>query len=342
MNPLDIDPYKILGVGKDADLEQVKSAYRRLVRMCHPDVCGRNMENIKRFLAIKDAYQLLKKRLQATGKVAVFSSSSASQERPGKDSVEGTFLFVQVGMREALYGTRVQVEIGSGEDFCTRCKGLGKVGEKEVSPCPSCQGKGYRTLNWGEGNLKIICATCSGSGTSRLKKCTQCGGRGIVVRKKKVELEIPPGTRDGTILKLENPAPGSPNRDNPDTFYVEVEVKGPPGWIIHGRDIISSADIDCWTKLGGGYLEIETIDGKMEVFVPPGLGTEKFLRIENHGWVDKKGRRGAHLIRLNVLSPKGPCPREATELINRLKAIWPCRNEAPPALPDSLMDTKRG
>ncbi len=332
MNPLDIDPYKILGVARDSDLEQVKRAYRRLVRLYHPDICGRNMENIKRFLAIKDAYQILRQKLQATGKVTIFSASSLTEDASKQESVEGTFLFVQIGLKEALYGTSVQVEICEGEDFCQVCKGLGKVADDVLSFCPSCGGKGYRKLNWGDGDLKVICSSCSGSGTKELKRCPQCGGRGITNKKKRIRLQIPPGTKDGTILRLERGLKRAPYKEN-STIYVEVEVKAPQGWIIHGRDIISTVDVDCWTKLGGGYIQVETVDGKEEVFITPGLGHEKFIRLKNRGWVDRKGQRGDHLLRLNILPPMGPCPREAMELINRLKALWPCSGKGPLALP---------
>jgi len=329
---LDIDPYKILGIGRDADLDQVKTAYRRLVRLFHPDVCGRNMDNIKRFLAIKDAYQLLKQKLQATGKVAVLSSSSIPGDSPKKGSVEGTFLFVQIDLKEALFGTSVQLEICGGQDFCQRCKGLGKVEKDALSSCPSCRGKGYRTLNWGNGDLKVICSACSGSGTTGLKRCPQCGGRGIINKKKKIRLWIPPGTKDGTILKLEQ-EPDNASANERAKVYVEVEVKAPQGWIIHGRDIISTIDVDCWTRLGGGYIQVETVDGKENVFVTPGLGREKFIRLKNRGWIDKEGKRGDHLVRLNILPPIGPCPREAMELIHRLKVLWPCGGQGPRALP---------
>ncbi len=334
-NPFDRDPYKTLGVRRDAGIEDVRSAYRKLVRMCHPDVCGRNMENVKRFLAIKDAYQFLRQKLRARGKVTAFSSSSPKGSQQTR-SVEGTFLFVQIGISQALYGTTVPIEIETGEDFCSWCKGLGKVAIERPAPCPLCRGKGYRVMNWGKGDLKIICSECSGSGNKKLTKCTECAGRGIIAKKKRVEVEITPGTRDGTILEIEGSYRDHSEESRGGSVFVEVEVKIPPGWVIHGRDIISSVDIDCWTRLGGGYISVETIDGTEKLFVTPGLGGEKFLRIRKKGWIDSKGRRGDHLVRLNVVSPIGPCSKEAMELINKLKILWPCKQTATLSLPMPL------
>jgi len=343
LTTLDTDPYTILGIRKDADLEEVKSAYRRLVRLWHPDVCGRSMENIKRFLTVKDAYLLLKKRLQAqaTKRASSISHSTAANAVDRESSVEGTFLFVQIGLQEALYGTHVTIEIADGQDFCRKCSGLGQIAAKNPSTCPACKGKGYKTLSWGEQDLKIICAKCSGRGKEKLTSCPNCSGRGIITRKKKVEVQIPPGTRNGTVLQIETHRTSSSNDSHDEEgYFLEVEVEMPEGWIIHGNDIISTIDIDCWTKLGGGYIEIDTVDGPEKVFVTPGLGNERFIKIPNKGWINKDGKRGNHLVRLNVLSPKGPCPKDALILINQLKVLWPCEGYSLPALPAPDLHTK--
>ena len=341
LTPIDIDPYSILGLKKDADLEQVKSAYRRLVRLWHPDVCGRSMENIKRFLAIKDAYLLLKKRLVVQTSESQTVKSVSQRDYPCGENIstEGTFLFVQIGLKEALYGTSVSIEIADGQEFCRKCNGLGKIAKANLPPCPSCNGKGYKTLSWGEKDLKIICSHCSGRGRDRLASCPDCSGRGLVTRKKKIEVKIPQGTRNGTILQI-NQSFDSDNQASEDGCFLEVEVDMPKGWIIHGKDIISTVDVDCWTKLGGGYLEVETVDGLEKIFINPGLGNERFIRIKNKGWIDKKGKRGDHLVRLNVLSPKGPCPKEALELILKLKDLWPCDSQLSKALPNPTSNFK--
>ncbi len=292
------------------------------------------MKNIKRFLAIKDAYLLLKKRLvvQSPENRTVTSASLADQSSGRDSSLEGTFLFVQISLKEALYGTSVNIEVADGQDFCSKCNGLGKIAPDNLPPCPSCNGKGYKTLAWGGENLKIICSHCSGKGKDRLSSCPDCSGRGLITRKKKMKVMIPPGTRNGTILELDRPT--NSNRASEDGCFLEVEVNTPEGWIIHGKDIISTVDVDCWTRLGGGYIKVETIDGTEKVFLHPGLGSEKFIRIKGKGWIGRDGKRGDHLIRLNVLSPKGPCPKEALELILRLKTLWPCDNRLSNALPE--------
>src|SRR3954452_16865706 len=51
------DPHRALGVPADASLNEIKSAYRRLVKQYHPDAAGERA--LPRFLAIQAAYERL-------------------------------------------------------------------------------------------------------------------------------------------------------------------------------------------------------------------------------------------------------------------------------------------
>ncbi len=339
------DPYDILGVTPGASLDEIKKAYRRLVRKWHPDICGKNMANIKRFLAIKDAYILLKEKVKRKGpsKNLNLSKSFFSNKESLKKSnfPEGAFSFVQIPIEKALKGTKITIEVNEGDNFCPSCQGLGSIPQKNQGLCRKCLGKGYRILPWGNKELKIICKYCSGKGYEKLLTCPKCKGKGFISLIRKVKVTIPPGTKDGTILKFPGEGPFDPEKKSRTTLFLEIEVQNPKGWIIHGKDIISTIDIDCWTHIGGGYIQVNTIDGPQKIFLTPGIKRERFLRIKGHGWIDENGRRGDMLLRINILTPKGPCPKKALELIELLKRLWPCEDISKRALPgpDTLKDS---
>ncbi len=330
----DPDPYSVLGVSPGASLDEIKKAYRKLVQKWHPDVCGKTMANIKRFLAIKDAYTLLKDRYLKSNPIKlnkpVYSSIPVKK---GQGAPEGAFCFVQIPIEKALTGTKISLEISDGEDFCPTCGGLGSVAKGAKKPCPKCNGRGYRILPWGTRELRVICQRCSGKGYKDIEPCTRCKGRGFIKLIRKVEITIPPGTKNGDILKFPGEGPFDPEKHIRTPLFVEVEVTIPDNWIIHGKDIIATVTIDCWTHLGGGYVTINTIDGPEKIFIKPGQNREGFIRIKQRGWIDKSGKRGDMLLRLKILPPFGPCPSKAMALINELKRLWPCVDALSNALP---------
>ena len=54
-----LDPYKILGVGKDATDEEIKKSYRELTKKYHPDLNAGSKEAENKFKELGEAYELI-------------------------------------------------------------------------------------------------------------------------------------------------------------------------------------------------------------------------------------------------------------------------------------------
>ncbi len=324
------DPYRLLEISRQADLSEIKRAYRRLVRRYHPDVCGRNMKNIKRFLEIKDAYALLTSNIPDPFGTAykvesreILKASASLSEGHFRD---GAFLFKRVDALKCLHGAETQVEVSDREEFCPRCRGLGATVSSFARPCPHCSGAGFKLIKWSGEDLKVVCSRCSGTGAMETRDCSMCRGSGKVVRCRKVKFRIPRGTRSGTVLELKGQGPWDPGQKCRTSLYVEVEAALPENMEIRGRDIVSPLKIDSWTYLGGGYVECRTIDGRKEVFIHPEAVRGGRLVLNGCGWIDERGLRGDHIFLIEVSYPKGPCPRKALEHLEALKKIWPAKD----------------
>ncbi len=324
------DPYRILKISKDADLSEIKRAYRRLVRRLHPDVCGRNMQNLRRFLEIKDAYALLTKGATGIGTSHVSSSAegvNADCSPREKDLRDGAFVFHKVDPIKCLLGSEITVSISDREDFCPDCMGLGRAGLKTADSCPDCSGAGFRLLAWAGEDMKIICTTCNGTGSKQVWPCKRCGGSGKVIRQREVSFRIPRGAVDGTVIELKGQGPWDPVEKRRTTLFVEIEVGLPEGMEIRGRDILSKFQVDCWTCLQGGSVTLQTINGPKEVFIHPEIAEKGRLVLKGLGWVDGKGNRGDHVFLVEISYPSGHCPREAQKHLEALKRIWPVPSE---------------
>jgi curved DNA-binding protein CbpA len=63
-----LDPYQTLGVSSSASEEELRTAYRRLVQLHHPDHNGGSAESARRFEEVQDAYAQIRKQRQPVGR----------------------------------------------------------------------------------------------------------------------------------------------------------------------------------------------------------------------------------------------------------------------------------
>lgn len=324
------DPHSVLGIDPGASLREIKSAYRRKVRLLHPDIAGTGRAGTAAFEMLKEAYQDLL-ALYLSGKMTG-QHGPEDVSRHGKDMYDGTFVFITVSPEEALYGKSIEIDVYDEEEFCIHCQGSGFVADSGATRCETCQGKGYKCLPWGKERLRLVCTACSGTGFSAKTVCPKCRGRGKIARKRRVQVQLPKGTMDGMLLRLQGQGPWSPENHARDPLYVEVRVRLPENWTIKGGDIHAHVTVDIWTALIGGNIPVPTVDGTEIHSLPPGSRDGTIIRIPGRGWADAKGTRGSHVAVLDVEMPRtvpGPLVRS---LIKWLKILWPCHGQVVKAL----------
>ncbi|NDY41835.1 J domain-containing protein [Dissulfurirhabdus thermomarina] len=320
-----MDPWELLGVPRSATLDEIKRAYRERARRCHPDAAGGGPARAEEFRRLRAAYEALVRRAWRGGAV----------EPAAPPAGDGTFLFLEVSAREALAGTRRDVEVADREVFCPVCDGAGRRPGRGERACPACGGTGSDLLPWGEGHLRVLCTTCGGTGFVGRPVCDRCGGRGRVLRRRRVAVRLPPGVRDGTVLHLPGQGPAHGEGAERSPLYVEVRVRFPPGWRLEGNDVHAPVAVDVWTALLGGQVAVPTLEGHVLVQVPAGSGDGCRLQAPGKGWRDAAGRRGDHVARVRLRLPRRPGPL-AEALVRWLRAVWPVagmegRRALPPA-----------
>jgi molecular chaperone DnaJ len=169
------DYYDILGVGKDADPQTIRKAYRREAKKFHPDTSGGEGSS-GGFRRLEEAYQILsdarKRRAydeeERERNAASIRSPFSPVYQPGP-SVPGTpeessepLLEVLLSPEEAACGVAIPVDIPLRQ------------------PCPRCSGQGF----W----ERLFCFTCSGTG----------GIRSV----DRISLQIPPGIQSGREFRV--------------------------------------------------------------------------------------------------------------------------------------------
>jgi molecular chaperone DnaJ len=315
------DYYDVLGVPRDADAARLKKAYRELALKFHPDQNPDNPEAEARFKEVSEAYTVLsdpEKRMRYDrrgfeGNEGAGVDLSAFTElfdslfgdlfgrkkarSPGRDlryTLELTF-------EEAALGVKKTIKFPARVD-CAACGGSGaKGGESGMKLCGTCSGRGEIKVQQGFFSLNKKCATCSGTGRIVDVKCETCGGGGMVDKEREFEVTIPAATEDGSTRKVAGQ--GEPGRFGgpPGDLNVIIRVKPHPFFRREGDVVVCDVPITVAQAALGAVIDVPTLDGKVEMRVPPGTQPGTVFRLRGKG-VGGSSRGDAH-VRLTVETP---------------------------------------
>lgn len=265
-----------LGLPFDADEEEIKRAYRLLVKSCHPDHHPDDPGAREKFESITAAYHgLMLERGYA-------HSKTDQQSRSTVHSNQGPVEFrktVSVSFADLLNGKRFVFDEVAKQ--CQHCHGEGNLHSDRPIDCLDCMGRGYSQRVKGLIRVKIECIACSGSGKSHWYPCDQCGGSGHTLQGRGM-VEIPPGTFPGTELHFPKQAVDSSGRVGDLLLLVELDDKR---YRLNGLHIETSMRLHLVDILIGGRFPITAPNGhKIEINVSRGTQPGAIVVVPNMGF----------------------------------------------------------
>jgi molecular chaperone DnaJ len=238
----------------------------------------------------------------------IFSSifGRGRREERGGDTLETV---VEVPFRVATLGGKISITLPVTEP-CPTCKGSGGAPSATFSTCPECNGRG--TISFGQGGFAVQrpCPQCRGRGKIPSQPCPTCRGAGEVRTERRIQLTVPPGTEDGTRMRLRGQGgaggPGEPAGDLLVTFQVHPDRF----FKRDGLDLVSEIPLNLAQAVLGTRIRVRTIDGKKVVLrIPPGTQPGRRFRIKGQG-VERNGRRGDQLVQIDVRVPENLSPEQ--------------------------------
>ncbi|MBL1264176.1 molecular chaperone DnaJ [Candidatus Methylomicrobium oryzae] len=343
------DYYKLLGVDRNASDEEIKKSYRKLAMKYHPD---RNKDDPQKaeakFKQIKEAYEVLsdaKKRAayDQFGHAGVESGMGGGRYGGGFGAESFSDVFgdmfgdifgggrsrggaqrgadlrynLELTLEEAVAGTeakiRVQVLVA-----CSECSGTGA--RKGTSPviCSTCHGHGQVRMQQGFFAVQQTCPTCRGTGKQIKDPCGKCYGQGRVQDTKTLSAKIPAGVDTGDRIRLSGEGEAGEHGGPPGDLYVQIQVKDHPIFTRDGANLYCEVPISFPTACLGGELEVPTLDGKVNLKIPPETQTGKMFRLRGKGVKPVRGGPvGDLLCRVQVETPVH-LTKEQKELIAKL------------------------
>ncbi|MCZ6529777.1 MAG: J domain-containing protein [Chloroflexi bacterium] len=275
------DYYEILGVSRNADEKEIKSAYRQLALKYHPD---KNPDSEEHFKEINEAYEVLGDA-EKRSKYNQLGSSYRNWERAG--SAPGGFDWSQWSSG-APGGTRVEVGdfgdlFGGGgfSDFFNSVFGMGPQARSRLRG---------RDL---EQPITISLMEAY-SGTSRTFKLN---GR-------KLEVVIPSGSKTGTRVRVSGQ--GERSTGQPGDLYLKVRVQDMPGIERKGDNLLTEVATDLYTAILGAEIEVSTLGGPVMLKIPAGSQPGRKFRLRGRGMPNLRNptQHGDLLVKLKISLPK--------------------------------------
>jgi molecular chaperone DnaJ len=342
------DHYEVLGVGRKAEQDEIKKAYRELARKWHPDRNPDDPEAEERFKEVQAAYDTLsdpdkRKEYDAGGLFAgggfrpgagaggfpgggfatdigdIFSSffgrergGGGPRPQPGRD-LEAE---VQLGFDQAVHGAQITVEVPT-TDVCPTCSGSGAKPGTAPKVCPRCEGSGVDTQSQGFFSIQQPCPECGGQGSVIEEPCPTCSGSGITQESKRYRVNIPAGVHDGSRIRLAGKGEagyrGGPRGD----LYVTTRVAPSP---VFRQRPDGNLDVDLPVSvteaIQGATIEVPTLNGSKRIRIPPGTqhGSTQRLKGEGPPRTSGSGRGDIHYrVQLQVPRELNDEQREAVQ-----------------------------
>ena len=322
------DYYEVLGVPRAASDDDIKKAFRKLARQYHPDVAKTKKGAEEKFKEINEAYEVLsdpakRKKYDELGpnwkQGADFRPPPGWQGSPGgspfgggRDGPGGGVEFEFGGTTgfsdffEQLFGSRTR---GGGspfggrggfaeEDFAER--GRDVEGDLMVTLEEAMTGS-VRSVSL---RRAVVCENCGGSGVKNNRPCPVCGGSGQVAKTETYQVKIPPGVTAGQRLRVAGRGEAGSHGGQAGDLFLRVHLARHPDFEVDDHNLIYEAELAPWEAVLGTNLSVPTLNGKVNIKIPPGTQNGQKLRVRGRGLPQRSGPAGDLIVVSRIEVPE--------------------------------------
>lgn len=322
-----VDYYKVLQVDRGTSQEDISKSYKKLARKYHPDL-NKDPGAEAKFKELNEAYEVLKdpdtrNRYDTLG--ANWKHGAPFEPPPG-------------------WGQNIHFDFGGGSGGGIGSSGFSDffesiLGGRGGQPGGGFGGRGGRPspgMGGGGINLDELLGGFGGGrqgprrgsdvesilsiqledtykGNQRTVELSGSSG------KRRYDVKIPRGVRDGERIRLANqgrPGPGGSNGD----LYLTIKLAPHPQFQVEGDDLVVTVKVDAWDAALGASIPVPTLDGEVQMTLPPGLSSGQRLRLRGKGLPRRDDRQGDLYAELKIAVP-GELSPEQKKLFTRLRDI---------------------
>lgn len=278
------DPYEILGVGKTAAADEIRSAYRKLAKKLHPDLNPGDKAAEEKFKELAGAYDLLSD-VDKRGRFDRGEIDASGDERPQQR-------YYRDYAGQGAGGDRYTSEAGYA-DFADDDDILSEIFRRRGG------GEGATVRMRGQDvHYRFPVEFLDGVNGATRQVTMPDGGV--------LDVKIPPGTRDGQMLRLRGKGLPGFGGGPPGDALVEVEQQPHAYFTRKGDDIHLELPITLAEAVLGARVEVPTPTGRVAMTIPKGSSAGRQLRLRGKGVRRADGSHGDEYLTLKIVLPEQP------------------------------------
>lgn len=329
------DYYEILGVERDATVEQIKRAYRKAAMKYHPDRNPDNPDAEVKFKEAAAAFEVLgnaekRQRYDRYGHEGLRNAGMHDFSHMDVGDIFSVFeevfgdmggMFGQRGRRgrgsrgydletrlvidleDALNGTEQEVSF-TRQDLCSTCDGSSSKPGTMPQVCPTCGGRGQVAVRQGFFQMVRTCPDCRGNGKSITDPCPDCNGSGRQPMDRTLMVKIPPGIESGQIIRV--PGEGEPGDSGGSRgdLHVVVMIRDHELFTRNGNHLILQLPISFAQASLGAQIQVPTLEGQTDLKIPAGTQHGQTFKISQQGLPSLRSpRRGDLIVQIAIEIP---------------------------------------
>lgn len=338
------DYYEVLGIKKGASESEIKSAFRKKAMQYHPDKNPGDKEAEEKFKEVNEAYSILsdpdkKEKYDRFGHAGVdpnagfggggfsgdfsdfgdifsdifgggfgggfggFSQGRRNGPRKGRDLQKN----LQVTFEEAAFGAKKKIKM-TKYVVCEKCNGSGAKEGTGKKTCPTCNGRGQvqsvQKTPFGQFATTRVCESCGGTGQIIEHPCDACGGSGKVKKTITIEVNIPAGVDNDSVVTIRGQGEPGENGGPSGDLYLVMSVLPHKLFTRKGNNLWIEMPITFTQAALGDELVVPTLTEKIQYKIPAGTQPGTVFRIKGKGIRDvHSGRTGDLYVKVNLEVP---------------------------------------
>ena len=305
----DREYYDVMGVPRGASQDDIKKAYRELVKKYHPDLHKDDPQAPRHMSDVNEAYETLsdpeKKPLyDAYGKAGLNGSPGAYQDRAPQSGGSGqTFGGVDIGdlfgsfmggfgrqqseetphgrdlsvsmtltLGQAVFGVKEEIQVRR-YDTCVTCHGTGAASGTSPKACPTCNGRGevrqVQDTIFGRVVTAGVCPTCRGEGRVIESPCPACKGSGVTKADKTIEVTIPAGVDSGMKVRIAGQGDAGKHGGQSGDLYLFITVQHDSRFERQGSSLYHTVRVSPAKAVLGTTIAVPLVEGGTETVTIP-------------------------------------------------------------------------